>query len=112
MFLWSLDRSKNHFGIILEVKSTKTHEQSITVNVEFKDGRQKRMTETTFVWFNHDDSHVKIHVLWLVQFSWSVEERLEKKERKTGNEVFVRVAFWKSGLSVCLSTQFWWAFER
>ena len=53
---------KNHFDIILEVKSTNTHERS-TVNAEFKDGRQKRMTNAIFVTLSHEDSHVKIRVL-------------------------------------------------
>ena len=50
--------------------ATKTHERS-TVYAEFKDGRQKRMNKAIFVTFSHEDSHVKIRVLWLVQLiSW------------------------------------------
>ena len=70
VFFLSQDRRKNHFDIILEVKSTNTHERS-TVNAKFKDGRQKRMTNAIFVTLSHEDSHVKIRVLWLVQLiSW------------------------------------------
>ena len=43
-----------------------THERS-TGYVEFKDGRQKRMNKALFVTISHEDSHVKVGVLSLVQ---------------------------------------------